>query len=158
MKLKEIPPKRRYLRNYVLHIPDDLHIESQKSVNNLPEFKQHFAGCKSIIVWMECRPVSSSTFTSTVCFQLEAVPTAIDFESASNPNTHNAHRGHLCITQRSNTGHFKRFADPPRSPHCHCYIPLLNKSITHPPQATRISLCLRFQTPLDDVTICWSAV
>jgi hypothetical protein len=58
MKLKyQVPPKCRYLRNYVLHIPDDFHAESQKPVNNLPEFKQHFAGWKSIIVWMVCCPV-----------------------------------------------------------------------------------------------------
>ena len=158
MKLEPVPPKRWYLRNYVLHIPDDYHTEWQKSVNNLPEFKQHFAGCKSITVWMECR--SSCRLQYIHKHSLPPARSSANcnrFWGRQQPNTHNAHRSHLYITQRSNTGRFKRFADSPVSLHCRCYIPLLKKSITHSPQPTRISLCLRFQTSRDDVTICWSA-
>ena len=136
MKLKgQVPPKHLYLRNYILHILDESHQESQKSVNNLPDFKEHFPGWKSIIVWMGCRLVGSRKFqarSSANCNrfwdsnQTRTMPTV----------------GHLSHTART-TGRFKNFSlFLPVSLHCRYITSFCQNKIHNTPTSRHLQLAL----------------
>jgi hypothetical protein len=105
---------------------------------------------------MGCHLLGSSQFTSTVGFQLEAVPTAIDFLKDSNPNTHNAHSGHL---SHSFLKQDVLTASPiPNFTALSLLIPCA-KQIHNAPTSSYLHFALfTFQNSRDDVTICCSAV